>query len=237
MTAANPDHAARLAAGILDDRTTLPPFVEHVDAVPADAALARLCRVKASHRGIARRSALRSLWAHAVDADFLGEIAQLRELRDLHLSRVTAPDLAPLAQLQRLERLTVMDATRVTDLDWLPATAPLTVLGLENLKRVDDLAPLARFTGLRALAVEGSLWTTMRVRSLEPLARLTQLQHLFLTNLRAADQSLRPLHGLRGLRELQSARFFPRAEFEALQRANPSLHCRWFDPARWPDRR
>jgi hypothetical protein len=142
---------------------------------------------------------------------------------------VTVTDLRPLAALPRLRRLVVKDAPRIEDLEW---TRGLQVesLGLENFKRVTLLDPLAQLTGLRGLAVEGSMWTAMRVASLQPLAGLQALEGLFLTNLRVADRSLRPLHALPELRELQCARWYAEGEFAALAAARPDLRCCWFDP-------
>lgn len=164
---------------------------------------------------------------HGVNAAFLDEIARMPALETLYLQRVTATDLRPLAALPRLRRLIVKDATRVDDLDWVAGLAAIESLGLENLKRVGSLDPLSGLAGLRGLAVEGSMWTAMRVATLQPLAALTGLQYLFLTNLRVADRSLRPLHGLSELRGLQCARWFADGEFAALAAARPGLRCHW----------
>ena len=72
---------------------------------------------------------------------------------------------------------------------------------------------------MRALGVEGAMWTAMRVHSLEPLRGLERLEYLFLTNLRVRDGSLRPLHGLARLRFLQCARYYADGEFALLATA------------------
>jgi hypothetical protein len=116
-------------------------------------------------------------------------------------------------------------------LNWLPHTASLKALAMENMKRVTDLDPLASLKQLKALAVEGSLWTPMRVASLAPLCALERLEYLFLTNLRVVDKSLRPLHALTRLRALQCANFYPATEFAALANARPTLRCDWLGKA------
>jgi hypothetical protein len=228
MTLHHPEHAARIAAGVGYEWDCLPPVAQDITAVDPAATQLRLRRIGKYRPGLARLPGLTHLWAYGVDAAFLDEIARLPGLHTLHMEDVGTADLAPLAALPALERLTVIGATKVPDLGWTRDLRGLRVLGLEHFKRVDDLSPLAERTQLTALAVEGSLWSAMRVATLEPLASLQALESLFLTNLRVADRSLRPLQALPRLRVLQCARFFPVPEFEALAAASPALECSWF---------
>jgi hypothetical protein len=229
MTLHHPAHAARVAAGVGHEWDRLPPVVDDIAAVDPAAMQLRLRRIGKYRPGLARCQAVTQLWAYGVDAAFLDEIVRLPRLRTLHLDDVTTADLAPLAALPALERLTIVGATKVPDLAWTRGLHGLRVLGLEHFKRVGDLSALAEMTQLTALAVEGSVWSAMRVATLAPLAALQGLESLFLTNLRVADRSLRPLHALPALRELHCARFFPVAEFEALAAASPALACSWFE--------
>ena len=231
MTVHHEAHRLRIAAGIGFEWDCLPAVVGHAAQVPAGARELRFRREGRSHRGLRDYAGLRQLWAYNVDQDFLEEIAALPSLEMLHLDHVTASDLSPLSALGSLSRLTLVGATKVPDLAWLAGLGGLRVLGLEHIPKVHDLAPLTHVPGLTALAVEGSLWKAMRVDTLGPVATLAQLQALFLTNLRVADGSLRPLHGLACLRTLLCARFFPPAEFSALAAARPDLHCDGFSAA------
>jgi hypothetical protein len=232
MTIAHLDHAERIAAGIGFEWDRLPHKVASVADVGADDIEVSFHRERDSHRGLHRHGAIRRLWADGIDAAFLDEIARMPALETLYLQRVTATDLRPLAALPRLRRLIVKDATRIDDLTWVAGLAAIETLGLENLKRVASLEPLSGLTGLRALGVEGSMWTPMRVATLQPLAALTGLEYLFLTNLRVADRSLRPLHGLSGLRSLQCARWYEDGEFAALAAALPGVRCGWLAASR-----
>lgn len=231
MTTPSISHQERIDAGLGFIWDTLPERSQAAADIHPGAHDVVMYRSKHSHKGIAAHRHIRRLWAHAVDQAFLDEIAQLDALEMLYITRVSATDLTPLRNLPQLRSLSVIDATKVTDLGWLPSTASLQALAVENLKRVTDLDALASLTQLKALAVEGSMWTAMRVASLAPLSALKQLEHLFLTNLRVVDKSLRPLHALTGLRALQCANFYPAAEFMALAHARPQLRCDWFDRA------
>lgn len=226
MTVAHAAHAARIDAGVGFEWDRLPAAVTSVAGVDPAAADVVFRREGTSHVGLHSYTAIRRLWASQVDAAFLDEIAAMPALEMLSLQRVTATDLQPLARLRQLRRLIVRDATRVADLEWTRALA-LESLALENLKSVCSLEPLADQHGLRALGVEGAMWTAMRVHSLEPLRSLERLEYLFLTNLRVRDGSLRPLHGLARLRFLQCARYYDHSEFAALAVARPELEGNW----------
>lgn len=219
----------RIDAGICYDRKALPPIQKSLEAVREDAEELRFSRERDSQRGFSRLRRLRRAWLWGVNQAFLEEIAAIETLEVLQLDGVTAVDLRPLARLRRLRRLIVNGATKVTDLRWVEGLPALEVLGLENFKRVRELAPLGALTSLKALGIEGSIWTAMRVDTLAHLSRLGALEALFLTNLRVADRSLRPLHALTRLRVLESAAFFPDDEFRSLRQALPRLRCRWFD--------
>lgn len=230
MTVAHADHGARIEAGIGFEWDRIPRTVTSLAEVDPDATDICFRRERASHRGLHGRGTFRRLWADAVDASFLDEIASMHSLEVLYLQRVTATSLQSLAALPRLRRLVVKDAPKVENLEWATRLPAIEALGLENLRRVASLEPLANLAGLRALGVEGSMWTAMRVATLQPLSALARMEYLFLTNLRVLDRSLRPLHGLPALRVLQCARFFADAEFAALGTARPGLRCAWLPP-------
>lgn len=226
MTVAHAVHAARIDAGIGFEWDRLPTAVTDVSGVDPEAADVVFRRAGDSHAGLHRCTAIRRLWASQIDAAFLDEIAAMPALETLSLQRVTATDLQPLARLRQLRRLVVRDATRIIDLEWTRALS-LESLALENLRSVYSLEPLADQRGLRALGVEGAMWTSMRVRSLAPLRDLEQLEYLFLTNLRVHDGSLRPLYGLPRLRFLQCARYYAQGEFAELAASRPGLQGNW----------
>lgn len=221
--------SARVAAGVAFDWEALPQVRTALDDVPRSATELRLRREKASHRGIAEFTELRRLWAYSVDPAFFEEICSIPSLESLYVSGTTVTNLSGLSRIRTLRTLIVIGGTKVADLEWTNGLRSLSVLAIENFKRVEALDPLASLTGLRALGVEGSLWTPMRVASLDPLQRLTNLDCLFITNLRARDGSLRALHNLARLRELECGNLFARGELERLRRVLPHTNCSWFD--------
>jgi hypothetical protein len=222
----------RIDAGLGFEWDRLPATVTQLTDLPSSTRVLRLRRVRKSHCGVGKLRELRQLWAHDVDQSYLDELCELTSLESVYLERVTATDLTPLVALKNLSHLMVLGATKVSDLSWISQLHSLRALALENLKLASDLQPLASLSELSALAVEGSMWTAMRVATLQPLANLMRLESLFLTNLRVQDRSLQALHTLRQLRVLQCAKFYPREEFIKLQLALPALQCGWFEAAR-----
>ena len=221
-------HQERIDAGVSFDYDALPPHRTSLADVRRDATELRFRRQRSSHNGIGRFRDLRRLWLYSVNQRFLDELAEITTVEMLFIEGLTATDLTPLKRLGKLRRLIIHGGTKIQSLDWVAALPQLEAFAIENFKRVSDLDPIISLTSLTALGIEGSIWTSMRVSSLAPLAQLRGLRFLFLTNLRAADRSLRPLHSLANLQVLQIGAVFPDEEFLLLRRALPELHCDWF---------
>lgn len=202
--------------------------------VPMDADAARLRRDKASHRGIGQRTALRELAASSVNQDFLDEIGQLTGLEYLELGySVTATDLRPLTMLKSLRHLTMDSPRAITDFTPILELPALERLFIENAKHLSSLDWLRPLKGrLRALGIEGSLWTKHRIPTLKPLEGF-ELEALFLTSTSLDDQDLSPIATMPRIKFLSTAINAPRSQFEALHRAKPELTCDWFDPQAW----
>ena len=209
---------------------------DQVAEIPASAAALEFRREKKSHRGIRELKGLKALKAEAVDQDFLEELCQIEELEYLSLGwPTTAKDLSPLARLENLWFLRIdspRNITNFTPVLKLPRLRNLFIENAKHLSALDWLRPLAG--QIKVLGIEGSMYTKQKIESLRPLAEF-DLEALFLSSTHIADQDLSPLHGLSGLRYLNTAINAPRSEFEALKRVLPDLYCTWFDPENWKE--
>lgn len=163
-------HQIRIDAGISFHWNSLPPVHSSLADISHDAVSLRFRREDSSFRGISRFIRLRRLWADSVNQKFLDELATIPTLEWLFIDGTTAIDLTPLHQLRQLRRLVITGGTKIPNMIWLVGLPPLEALAVENFKLVRDLDPIATLANLRTLAIEGSMWTKMRVTSIAPLA-------------------------------------------------------------------
>ena len=128
-----------------------------------------------------------------------------------------------IAECQNLRFLHLGSSTQLTSLEPLSALTNLIWLELENIKRVSDMTVVAKLPQLQGLSLSGSMWATWAVDSLTPLRELRSLRHLALPNLKAKDNTLRPLFHLRSLEQFRAAKWWSKEEVDQLRRANPKL--------------
>ena len=146
---------------------------------------------------------------------------------------VAAKDLAPLTKRKRLRMLTIDSPRYITDFSALLELPKLETLFIVNAKRItalDWLSPLA--DRLKVLGIEGSMHTDQKIERIAPL-RGFSLEALYLISTRVADQDLTPLHGMTSLRYFRTAITAPQRAFMALNEALPDCQCKCFDPAEW----
>ena len=204
--------------------------VDDVADVPADAASIRLVSGAKNVARLPSYTKLKSLWCFDIGADALETICNCAALESLYIDNIKTGDVSALRRLTDIRVLGLERGSKLTSLADLTELKSLQGLGLTHFKNVHDLGPLGRMTGLLALAVAGSVWTTMRVASLQPLQALDALEFLHLTNIKPDDGSLKPLGTLTSLKKLEIANFYPTSEFAWLARKLPSTECQWFRP-------
>jgi len=122
-----------------------------------------------------------------------------------------------------LKYLHLGSSTQLESIEPLRGCAGLEWLGLENLAKVRRLDPLANLHRLEGLYLEGSLWSRWTVATLSPIGGLTGLRYLSIANLKAEDQTLRPLFELRNLETLTTAKWWDAGELAEIRRLNPRL--------------
>lgn len=211
-------------------RREWPPAIDDVAKAPPDAVDLRLV---SGARNIAKLPSfknLKSLWCFDIDGAKLRSICDCASLESLYIDNVKTANISGLNKLANLGVLGLEACFKAVSLEDLSELKSLSGLAVIHFKNVRDLGPLAKLDSLRALAVAGSVWTRMRVASFDPLGQLGGLELLNLVNTKAEDESLRPLGGLRKLKRLDIANFYPTSEFAWLSRRLPTTECAWFRP-------
>jgi Leucine-rich repeat (LRR) protein len=221
----------RTKSGFRHDWTKVPDQVDDIASVNSDASTISFRRVKKSHTGLKEFNNVRRLFAYNVDDSFLEEISCLPNLTFLWAETITAEDLSPLARLASLEYL-ILRSVRNAQKFTFPASMPgLQHLCLEWVKHLHNLSDLTSKDNLLSFGIEGSTELSQRqkIESLLPILDWTELHSLYLGNTKIQDGNLRCLAKIPSLRYLETARFYPKSEFQALKAAHPQLKCQWFD--------
>lgn len=199
-----------------------PPVVE--DLASVDVASTRLA-VYGRTKGLFRLAGFRkleSLWISGVNQTQLEVVAQVGCLRSLVIHQLRVADLGPLASLASLEELLIEGNSKAEDLVPIGRLRRLRHLYLGDFRKITNLDPLRTLEGLRKLAIDGGLYSPLKLDSLEPLASLTGLRHLRLGAVRIGDGSLRPLAELKALKTLFVGSVLPVQEYAALAAALPN---------------
>ena len=211
-------------------RCSWPAGVIDVREAPAEATAIRLVSKAKNIRELSRWSALKALWCFDIDARSLDAIGDCHALESLYIETLRVDNFRALLRLKNLKTLSLETCSRVTSIPDLESLQSLRGLAISHFSKVHDLTPLTTLRSLTSLAVSGSMWKRMSVHSFQPPSSLKDLVFLHLTNIKPADGSLEPLHGLSKLKQLDVANFYSTREFALLSRSLGSTNCTWLSP-------
>lgn len=221
----------RTKSGLRHDWSKIPRPVNELTSVGPKATTVSFHRIKNSHEGLRDFDNIRRLFAYNVDDDFLKEIACLSGLTYLWAEIVTAQDMTPLTRLGSLEFLILRSVRKAKSFSFVAYMPQLRHLGLEWVKHLNHLDDFRQKKNLLSFGIEGATPASMtqKIDSLAPILEWPELHSLYLTNTKVLDGNLRCLAQIASLHYLETARFYPKSEFDALKAAHPKLKCQWFD--------
>jgi len=221
----------RTKSGYSHDWSKIPAQVNNLELLKKKASTVSFRRIKKSHQGLREYKKIKRLFAYNVDDDFLSEISCLSKLTYLWAEIVTAEDLTPLTQLSSLEFLILRYVRKAKSFSFAADMPDLRHLCIEWAKHLSNLEDFRPKQDLLSFGVEGAtnVSSVQKIASLEPILQWKQLKSLYLTNTKVLDGNLHCLARIPSLRYLDTARFYPKSEFEALKAAHPYLRCNWFD--------
>jgi hypothetical protein len=219
----------RYKYGFAQDWERWPKCVQSIKDIPEDHEYLCFYREKASHKGISNYLDIKQLIAKQVNSDFLGEISKLRNLVYLNLEIVTADSLKALSKLEKLKTLKIYGVRKANDFSSLMEIPSLQNLFIENAKHLHTLEDFSEAHHIKALGVEGGMYTKQKIDSLQPLEGLKELEVLYMSSVQLKDKNLNCLASIPQLKALECARFAPKKNFEQLRRLLPDLECGWCD--------
>jgi hypothetical protein len=165
---------------------------------------------------------IRLLWFPSqVPQKLFDAACRVPDLLGLHVWWSSIKDLSALQHAESLLYLHIGSSAQVQSIEPLRAMTQLQWLELENLQKIDDIAPLSGLHNLQGLMYAGSMNGKPTIQSLAPLADLHNLRWLALHSMRVTDGSLRPLGGLRDLAFLSLTNFYAVEEFAWLKTRLP----------------
>ena len=216
---------------IFPARLSWPKAGNDARTIPRETTRLRLVNKATGFESLREFESLEALWCFGIDQTKLEQIAACSSLKELYCEYyLRISDISCLRRLPHLEILRLDSCFNIKSFEQLGEFTHLSGLGLENFKNVHDIKPLAKLTNSKQLAVEGSIWTRMKIDSLAPLSNLEDLEYLGLSSLKVVDESLAPLANLKKLKKLFVANYYPLAEFARLAARLPNTECTWFSP-------
>jgi hypothetical protein len=209
-------------------RWAWPGAVDDVNLISTEATDVRLVSGAKNLRRLNTLTRLKALWCFDINDAALDSICNCPSLESLFIENLKTGNVDCLSGLTKLSTLSLDTCSKITSLEFLTKLPALSGLAITNFKNVHNLTPLAEMVSLRSLAVAGGMWTRMKVSSFAPLGRLGNLEFLHLTNIKAEDESLKPLAALSHLKQLDIANFYSMSEFAQLSRRLQGTECTWF---------
>jgi hypothetical protein len=207
-----------------------PPAVTDVGLVPSGVTRMRMNDNARGGESLVGLTQLESVWCFNINTKAIQHISRCTGLKSLYIEFLKVQSLEWVSRLENLTVLSLERNYKIESLAELAGLRHLECLRITNFKKVHDISVLSSLKDLRQLAVEGGMWTRMKLDTLKPISSLTKLEYLNLTSLRSDDRSLRPLGELVGLKLLDIANAYPMEEFAWLSGKLRNTECTWFQP-------
>jgi hypothetical protein len=167
---------------------------------------------------IPRFESVRVIWFHCrVTQDLFDAACSLPKIEAIYIKWSGIKSLRKAADCRHLRHLHVGSSTQVESIEPLARMTNLLTLSLESLKRIQDYSPLEPLVDLQGLSIDGSMWTTQKIKDLEFVKPLKELRFLTLINTRLIDKSFDPILNLANLERFDSSWNYPESEFEKLK--------------------
>lgn len=167
---------------------------------------------------------VRFLWITGTFNESLVQaVSAMPSIEGLWAKSSNAESLDPLWKVEHLRFVSIVNCTRLRNIEAIARARHLAWVELENAKHIRDLTPVGDLTQLEGFAFRGSMWTPHTVESLTPIGGLTNLRSLRIESLRSNDRTLRPLFSLRKLRRFGCATWWPADEIATVKTNNPGL--------------
>lgn len=176
---------------------------------------------------------IENLWLVGANEKELSKILPLVKLKYLNLYQVLAKDLTILETLTTPETIILTWNTKTDKLWDFSKNKNLRTLEVTDFSKLQDLSQFSTARHIENLTIGGGFEKPIKLLTLEPIATLTNLKYLGLTNLKLADDTLRPIAQLKNLDELEISNQFDVKEYAWLATRLPITKCNHFQATRY----
>jgi hypothetical protein len=167
---------------------------------------------------------IRIIWLNwRVNQEIFDAICKIPNIEGIWIKCSNIENLECITAINKLQYFHLGSSPSLVSIEILSHLKELQWLGLENIKKIRNIQVIGKINGLVGLSIEGSMWTTQKVKSLIPIGKLRKLRFLSIANLRSDDKTLSPLYSLNCLETFITALWWNTEEFEEIKRRNPKL--------------
>lgn len=177
-----------------------------------------------------RELSIENLWLVGANDKELRKILPLVNLKYLSLYQVLAKDLTILETLEKAETIILKWNTKSTRLWDISKNKELRTLEITDFSKLEEIDQLSLARQITYLTLGGGHTKPLKIKSINTLKDLTNLNTLSLTNIKIADNSLKPIGHLKNLKALSLSNQFETQEYAWLATRLPNTKCKMFQP-------
>jgi hypothetical protein len=171
---------------------------------------------------------IENLWLIGAKEKDLEKILSLVNLNYLNLYQVLAKDLTILETLEKTETIILNWNTKSTTLWDISKNKGLKTLEITDFSKIEEIEQLSLATQISNLTIGGGIDKTLKIKTITPLVGLKNLKYLSLTNLKIADDTLKPIGELINLEELEISNQFETRDYAWLASRLVNTKCEKF---------
>lgn len=164
------------------------------------------------------------IWTyHKVNQKTFESICRMKNLKGINIKWSSIKDLESLKQQTNLMNLNIGLSTSIESIKPIASLRSLLTFESENLKKVNDWDYLSSLVQLEGLGVNGGMYERLKLKSIEFVEGLENLKYLFLMSTNILDSSLKPIKGLKEIRNIRLTNDWPEEQLNELRKSLPNL--------------
>jgi Leucine-rich repeat (LRR) protein len=164
------------------------------------------------------------IWTyHKLNQTTFESICRMKNLKGINIKWSSIKDLECLKDKTEIEHLNLGSSTSIGSIKPICELPKLITLESENLKKVSDWKYVANLKQLEGLGINGGMYERLKLKSIDFISELINLKYLYFMSTKILDNSLKPIEGLKELKNLRLTQEWSEEEFIQLRNKLPKL--------------